>query len=291
MRKVFSLGVLMAVLGASAAAQPVLPDVYRNETGQAIAVLAKGPGERSIYVRRDGTWIDAPQPAKPVMDVDGNVYQTTHVGRRVWMAENLRVTKLNDGSPIPLATSTAQWQALYTAGPAMMYYNFDPTDVQAFGALYDWAAVSTGKLCPVGWQVPSRKDFIDMEVSLGTQPPPDVVPNPLGVATAAQIIDGQDWAYAPSRKDRYAFRARPAGAFGTNGLRFWGRGTSTYFYTSEIVGDDPHFFAIYAIPDFPGTVSQGISRYTGLSPSDSRIFGLSVRCIRTENVQDYWSTL
>ena len=44
-----------------------------------------------------------------VTDIDGNVYQAVKIGNQVWMAEDLRTTKYNDGTPITFDTSRERW--------------------------------------------------------------------------------------------------------------------------------------------------------------------------------------
>jgi uncharacterized protein (TIGR02145 family) len=87
------------------------------------------------------------------IDADGNIYSTVRIGSQVWMGENLKTTKYNDGTNIPLVTDSAVWFNLTT--PAYCWYeNDEATYGNTYGALYNWYAVETGKLCPTGWHVP-----------------------------------------------------------------------------------------------------------------------------------------
>ena len=101
-----------------------------------------------------------------VTDVDGNVYHTVTIGTQVWMVENLQTTRFNDGSAIPLITDSVAWINALT--PGYCWYNNDPLAVKnPYGALYNWFAVNTGKLCPPGWHVPTDADWEILINTLG----------------------------------------------------------------------------------------------------------------------------
>ncbi|MBN1924191.1 MAG: fibrobacter succinogenes major paralogous domain-containing protein [Prolixibacteraceae bacterium] len=93
-----------------------------------------------------------------VTDIRGNVYYTVTIGSQEWMAENLRTTRYNDDTVIPNVIDNTTWAALTT--PAYCWYNNDEASYkETYGALYNWYAVETGKLCPTGWHVPTDTDW------------------------------------------------------------------------------------------------------------------------------------
>jgi uncharacterized protein (TIGR02145 family) len=59
-----------------------------------------------------------------VTDIDGNVYPTGKIGNQVWMFEDLRVTRLRNGVPIPLITDNTEWTN--STGMAYCWYNNTP---------------------------------------------------------------------------------------------------------------------------------------------------------------------
>jgi uncharacterized protein (TIGR02145 family) len=105
----------------------------------------------------------------PVIDGDGNIYGTVFIGTQEWMAENLKTTKYNDGAPIPLVSDYGEWSSLTT--PARCWYNNnDPvTNRDTYGAIYNWHAINTDKLCPVGWHVPTDEEWTIMINYLGNR--------------------------------------------------------------------------------------------------------------------------
>lgn len=104
---------------------------------------------------------DDPETEDPaiVTDVDGNVYHTVKIHNQIWMVENLRVTHFNDGTSIPNISDNAAWIS-ETSG-AYCWYNNDSSAAisNSSGALYNWYAVNSGKLCPKGWHVPDFNEW------------------------------------------------------------------------------------------------------------------------------------
>jgi uncharacterized protein (TIGR02145 family) len=99
-------------------------------------------------------------------DADGNVYTSVTIGTQVWMVENLKTTKLSDGTEIPNVTDPVTWSHLTTLG--YRWYNNDANTFKSpYGALYNWYAVNTGKLCPTNWHVPTDNDVTILETYLG----------------------------------------------------------------------------------------------------------------------------
>ena len=91
-------------------------------------------------------------------DIDGNEYHTVKIGDQIWTAENIRTTKLNDGTPI-LIDSTSAWFG-DTIGKYCYYNNTSKYDsIVKYGALYNWYVVQTGKIAPVGWHVPTYNEW------------------------------------------------------------------------------------------------------------------------------------
>lgn len=102
----------------------------------------------------------------PLTDIDGNVYNIVIIGPQVWIGANLRTTKFRDNTDIPNITDNTTWGTLST--PAYCWYKNDEASYKnSYGALYNWFAVSTDKLCPAGWHIPGEKEWSDLSGYLG----------------------------------------------------------------------------------------------------------------------------
>jgi uncharacterized protein (TIGR02145 family) len=97
-----------------------------------------------------------------VKDIEGNFYKTTQIGTQEWMTENLKTTKYKDGTNIPNVPDDILWAALNT-GAYCWYNNNLDANKNTYGALYNFYAIETGKLCPSEWHVPTDAEWSILE--------------------------------------------------------------------------------------------------------------------------------
>lgn len=103
------------------------------------------------------------------LDADSNYYAVIKIGKNWWMAENLRTTRFNDGDFIYLIEDFSKWSD--TTSPAYCwYFNNEAEYKNEFGALYNWYAVETKKLCPPGWHIPTDEEWWQLENFIGMSP-------------------------------------------------------------------------------------------------------------------------
>jgi uncharacterized protein (TIGR02145 family) len=161
---------------------------------------------------------------KSIKDIEGNIYYIINIGNQVWMAENLKVTRFNDGTLIPNITDDFTWETIST--PAYCWYNNNPGLISTYGALYNWYTIDTTSngnknVCPSGWHVPNDNEWSTLTTYLG------------GEAVAGiKLKETEDyyWSYSTSMGDNSSDFSALAG-----GLRFEGPlsnldGTSSSFF-------------------------------------------------------------
>jgi uncharacterized protein (TIGR02145 family) len=172
--------------------------------------------------------------ALTVTDVEGNVYPAVQIGDQVWMAENLRVTQFNDGTPIPLWEFGDTWFSGMNPGPVYQYADtadlnnlYDEELPEGFhGAVYNDVVLRSGRLAPEDWRLPTPADFEELEGFL-------VSDGQAGnVATALKATVSWNEFYG-NGDDLYGFRGLAAGYSAAGGTAT-GAGTIANWATTEV---------------------------------------------------------
>jgi len=192
-----------------------------------------------------------------VKDVDGNIYHSIVVDSQVWMLENLKTTRYNDGSPITLITDNLSWGKLTI--PAYCWHGNNPENKETYGALYNWEAAHTGKLCPKGWHVPTLEDWMILSTYVRDD----------GGRIKEQGLT--HWTLPNSQASNVTgFTALPGSYRGFEG-KFGEIGISAYFWCDYTFGEYDAIGITLRHYDF------SLSSY-----QIPKIFGCSIRCIRDE---------
>jgi uncharacterized protein (TIGR02145 family) len=185
------------------------------------------------------------------------------------MASNLKVTKYNDGTPIPDQTTSSSWGSLTTG--ALSDYDLNTavpgavlsgqTYVSTYGYLYNWFAVNDAKgLCPTGWHVPTDAEWTTLETYLNTVAPTGSVGGKMKKNDALWSTN--------TGTNTSGFSALPGGfrdGFGS----FFGISSNAFFWSATESASGSAW--LRGLNANNGSVFRG---------SDSKSFGASVRCLR-----------
>jgi uncharacterized protein (TIGR02145 family) len=202
-------------------------------------------------------------------DYDGNVYNTVQIGSQCWMKQNLATTHFSDGTGLNDGANSP----VDECGPIEPYwfvYNNEISYKSTYGLLYNWNAAMKGEqstnsnpsgvqgICPVGWHLPSKSEWISLTNYLGGQ----------NICGGSLKETGTDHWLTPNigATNESGFTALPGGIrFSVTDFNFlgsmgnWWSSTQCAYTWVVSIGNE--------------------STYVGISVFQERI-GISVRCIK-----------
>ena len=101
-----------------------------------------------------------------VKDIDGNEYETIHIGDQEWMAENLYAIHFRNGEVMPIKLNSNDWIGLATTG--ISFVDNNSGNSVDYGILYNWyATVDPRGVCPIGWKIPTQTQWEGLRDFLG----------------------------------------------------------------------------------------------------------------------------
>jgi uncharacterized protein (TIGR02145 family) len=234
-------------------------------------------GNELSFTTSDSTTVmGIPCTGTPIVkDIDGNTYNTVQIGTQCWTKENLKVTKYNDGTTIPLDTSgatdgngTGQTWGSRSTGARTIYAN-DNINLATYGYLYNWYAVkgivtegstSYKNLCPSGWHIPSDAEWTTLTNYLG------------GESVAGGKMKSSGITYWTSLNtaatNESGFSVLPGGYRNTGGSFYYVRFKAFFWSATEYNSNNTW----YRLLDYN---NGNVTRYNIFSKS----FGASVRCL------------
>jgi uncharacterized protein (TIGR02145 family) len=254
------------------------------------AVMQYNEGDRLKLTGKSGIYstviTDVPTVSKAIAfmffkctDGDGNNYPVVRIGGakgttenqdskedndiQTWMAENLKTTQYIDKTDIPWVINGYEWSGQgYIQAPAYTwYYNSDITYGYTYGAMYNWYAVNTGKICPTGWHIPSSEEWFTLVTNLGGE-----------IIAGGKLKEtGTNHWESPNTgaTNESGFTALPGGLRNDDGGYFDGIGFTGFFWSSSSINNSTAFTC---------DLFSGTNRVQ--SDNKSKAFGLSVRCMK-----------
>ena len=205
-----------------------------------------------------------------ITDADNNSYKTIRICDTWWMARNLATTHFNDGTLILNIIDDLTWET--TSSPAYCAYNNDYiNNYFIYGALYNFYAVETQKLCPVGWHVASYKDWVSLAEAMGDT---DYLTGDILTGRSGGKLKEKGTTHWKNpnnaASDTAGFTALPGGLRSTSTGVYYELGTSGFWHSSDI--NEYGVMVDFQILNDKSYLTNG----TGGAKNN----GFSVRCVR-----------
>ncbi len=229
-------------------------------------------GEELEFTTSDLTWNGIScTDCETVTDIDGNEYRTVSIGDQCWLVENLKTTKLNDGTDLTNITANGEWTN--TSIAAYSWYDNDISNKDSHGAIYNYHAVATDKLCPTGWHVATDDEWKVLEGTVDTQY--DTQDNVWddqswrGYDAGDKLKKRIDWHNNGGGSDDYGFEAIPNGFRNAITGEFERESEWGTVWTHKNTNQTEHFRREFSDHD------DNVARY-----NSNPLSGYAVRCVK-----------
>ena len=258
-------------------------DFVRNSQGQTLRKIGPNwvngigdcqPGEGYLVkMFVDGVLIYPGSPSFTCGDTftdprNGQTYNTVLIGDQCWMAENLNIGEMINGT-----------EEMTNNGVIEKYcYNNNSANCDEYGGLYQWhemnqyvADTATQGICPEGWYLPTDFEWKILEGTVDSQyPVGDPIWNNLGYRgfdVGLNLKSTSGWYSSGNGSGLYGFEALPGGYRSSNGI-FDYLTNYAYFWSSQT--DINHAWDRYLYYNCDN-VSRDYSY---------KAYGFSVRCLK-----------
>lgn len=210
-----------------------------------------------------------------VSDIDSNSYKTVIIDNKVWFAENLKVTRFQNGDTIRTVKDSTIWASL--TGPGMCSYKNDTSFDCPYGKLYNYYVASDSRNpCPYGWRVPSMTDLYDLIFFLDPNADPQQPGNTPNTAGGPLKSSGLTYWRSPnsSATNLTGFSAIPNGGRNDQGRFSLSNDAAASYWLSTAAGPgfSMGFFLELAYPQGYAVRNAYFSKY-----------GCCIRCVTDLN--------
>lgn len=147
-----------------------------------------------------------------VQDIDGNVYNTVWIGKQLWLAENLKVTKFRNGDPISRFYN-GNYYNVATETP--YYIPSSATGYDGYGHYYNIFGVNDLRnIAPRGCRIPTYNDITE----LGDYLQPNLDGSRLASERIALTHPHPRWQANIAATNEFGFSLLPSGFLFLTGL-------------------------------------------------------------------------